>query len=68
VLVTVKFSELLSFMFGATDTNSGPDVAPEGIVIVIEVALHEVTFTDTPFRRTKLPLCVAPNPDPEIAT
>jgi hypothetical protein len=35
-------TELLAFMFGATKTNTGPDVAPGGIVIAMEVALHEL--------------------------
>ena len=55
-------------MLGATDTNSGPDVAPVGIVIVIDVALQELIVIGELFSVTKLPFCVAPNPVPVITT
>jgi hypothetical protein len=32
-------------MLGATDTSNGPDVAPVGIVITIDVLVHELTVT-----------------------
>jgi hypothetical protein len=66
--VTVKSMALLSFMLGATDTTSGPDVAPDGIVIVMEVLLQEFTVTGASFKRTTLLLCEAPKTDPEITT
>ena len=50
-------------MLGATETNSGPEVAPVGIVTVIEVLLHELIVTNAPFNVAKLVLCDAPNPD-----
>src|SRR5579863_990278 len=55
-------------MVGATSTARGPDDAPVGIVIVIDVALQAVTGATTPFSITALLPCVAPNPDPEITT
>ena len=55
-------------MLGATETNSGPEVAPVGIVTVIEVLLHELIVTNAPFSVAKLVLCDAPNPDPLITT
>jgi len=44
-------------MLGATDTSRGPEVAPVGIVIVIDVALHELMVTATALSVTKLPFC-----------
>ena len=63
---TVKVTGLLSSMLGPTETTKGPEVAPDGIVMVIEVALQELIITRAPFRVTMLPPCEAPNPDPEI--
>jgi hypothetical protein len=55
-------------MLGATETTSGPEVAPLGIVPVIEVALHAVIVTGLSFKRTT-PLPVeAPKFDPLITT
>ena len=51
---TVNISELLLFMLGATATASGPDVAPVGMVMVIDVLLQALTVTGTPFNRTTL--------------
>jgi hypothetical protein len=51
-------------MLGATETSSGPEVAPVGMVIVIDVALQELIVTAAAFRVTKLLFCVAPKPDP----
>ena len=39
----------------ATETTSGPDVAPDGIVMEMDVALHELMVTGAPFRFTTLP-------------
>jgi hypothetical protein len=68
--VTVNVTGLLSFMLGATETTKGPgpEVAPNGIVIVIDVplALQESIVTGAPFSVTMLPPCDAPNPVPEI--
>jgi hypothetical protein len=64
----VNVTGLLSFMLGATDTTKGPDVAPPGIVMLIDVAPHVLTVTPAPFSRTTLFPCDAPNPVPEITT
>ncbi len=55
-------------MLGATETTKSPVVAPVGIVITIDVLLHVLTVTGTPFSVTRLPPSVAPNPEPEIST
>jgi len=55
-------------MLGATSTDITPDVAPAGIVTVIEVALHELIVTGASFNKTTLDPCEAPNPVPEITT
>jgi hypothetical protein len=57
---------LPSFMLGPTETTNGPEVAPDGIVIVIDVALQELIVTGAPFSITTLLPCDAPNPVPEI--
>jgi hypothetical protein len=41
-------------MVGATDTAKGPEVAPGGIVIVIEVAIQELMVANPPFSVTML--------------
>jgi len=41
-------------MLGATETTSGPEVAPEGTVKEMEVALQELTGTGTLFKVTRL--------------
>jgi len=55
-------------MLGATETTIGPDVAPEGMVITMAVALHELTVTVTSLSKTTLLPCTAPKPEPKIAT
>jgi hypothetical protein len=55
-------------MLGATDTTKSPDVAPLGIVIVIDMSLHELIVAAAPWSRTILDPCEAPNPEPEITT
>jgi hypothetical protein len=67
-VVTVKRTALLSFIPGATDTSNGPDVAPAGIVIVIDVLLQLLIVTAEPFSKTVLLPCGLPNPLPEITT
>ncbi len=64
----MKEIALLSFMLGATETNNGPEVAPTGIVMLIDVPLQVLIVTATPFSRTTLPPCVAPKPEPDITT
>ena len=67
-MVTVNATPLLLSMLGATRTDMSPDVAPVGIVTVIDVALHELMVTGASFNTTVLPLCEAPNPEPDITT
>jgi hypothetical protein len=55
-------------MLGCTETSSGPEVAPEGIVMTIEVLVHELTVTGTSLSVAKLPFCEAPKPDPLMST
>jgi hypothetical protein len=64
----VKITGLLSFMLGATDTTKGPEVAPDGMVMVMDVALQELIVTPAPFSSTTLPPWGVPNPVPEITT
>jgi len=59
---------LLSFIPGATDTSNGPELAPTGIVMLIDVSLQLLIGTPAPFSNTALPPCVAPKPDPLITT
>src|SRR6266850_3314879 len=66
--VTVKRTALLSFMLGAAETSKGPEVAPTGMVILIDVPLQVLIVTAAPFSRTALPPCKAPKPEPEITT
>jgi hypothetical protein len=66
--VTVKSTGLLSFMLGATDTTRSPDIAPLGIVIVIDVSLQELIVTTVPFSNTTLLPCELPKPEPVIVT
>ena len=62
----MKRMALLLFMLGATDTSKGPVVAPDGMMIVSDVALQLLMVAATPFSSTVLPPCVAPKPDPPI--
>jgi len=55
-------------MLGATETVSGPDVAPDGIVMLIEESLHEPTGTGEPLNMTSLLPCDPPKPEPEMVT
>jgi hypothetical protein len=55
-------------MLGAMEASKDPEVAPAGIVMLIDVPLQVLTGTAAPFSRTALPLCVAPNPEPVITT
>ena len=59
---------MLSFMLGATETTKGPEVAPEGIVIVTAVLLQALIVTGAPFSVTMLLPCVAPKPLPASTT
>src|SRR6266571_413904 len=55
-------------MLGAMETSKSPEVAPSGIVIVMDVPLQVLIVTAAPFSRTALPPCEAPKPEPEITT
>src|SRR2546428_501718 len=55
-------------MLGAMVTSNGPEVAPTGIVMLIDVPLQVYTVTAAPFSNTALPPCKAPNPVPEITS
>jgi hypothetical protein len=55
-------------MVGATETNKGPEVAPMGMVIIMDVLLHELMVTAAPFSNTRLPFWELANPEPEITT
>jgi hypothetical protein len=43
-------------MLGATETTRYPEEAPEAIVAVIDVLLHELIVIGTAFKTTKLEL------------
>jgi hypothetical protein len=51
---------LLQFIVGATHTTKGPDDAPVGTLMVMEVALQVFTVAALPFSKTTLPLLCAP--------
>jgi hypothetical protein len=55
-------------MLGATETSKYPEVAPAGIVVTIDVLVHELTVIGAPFSMTKLPPSDAPKPVPVICT
>src|SRR3989442_2897071 len=55
-------------MLGAMETSKGPEVAPTGIVMLIDVPLQVLIVTAAPFSKTALPPCKAPKPEPEITT
>jgi hypothetical protein len=55
-------------MLGATDTTSGPDVAPVGMLIDMDVLLHVLTVTAAPFRSTRLLPWDWPKPFPVTVT
>ena len=64
----MKRTALLSFMLGATETSKSPEVAPTGMVMLIDVLLQVLIVTAVPFSRTALAPCKAPKPEPEITT
>jgi hypothetical protein len=64
----VKFTGLLAFMLGATNTTKGPEVAPDGMVMVMDVALQDLIVTAVWFSSTTLLPCKSPNPVPPITT
>src|SRR6266852_7398779 len=55
-------------MLGAMYTSKSPEVAPSGIVIVMDVPLQVLIVTAAPFSRIALLPCEAPKPEPEITT
>jgi hypothetical protein len=64
----VNIIALLSFEPGATETTNGPEAAPEGIVMLIDVLLQELTDTGVAFRVTTLAPCEAPKLAPVMTT
>jgi hypothetical protein len=66
--VTAKTIALLLFMLGATATTKYPEVAPVGIVIVMDVSLQELIVIGAPFKYTVLFPCELPNAVPVITT
>ncbi len=64
----MKITGLLSFMLGATDTTNGPEVAPVGIVMPMEVAFQLLMVTAAPFSSTTLLPWGAPKFAPLIVT
>src|SRR5438105_4053014 len=62
--VTVNITSLLLFREGPTETTSGPEVAPAGIVITIDVLLQELMVTGMSFKVTRLPPWGAPKFNP----
>ena len=55
-------------MSGATVTSNGPVVAPEGMVAVMEVLLHELIVRAVPLSVAVLLPCDTPKFDPKITT
>jgi hypothetical protein len=55
-------------MLGAMEASKDPEVAPAGIVTLIDVPPQVLMVTAAPFSSTALPPCVAPNPEPVITT
>src|SRR5271169_4144542 len=55
-------------MLGATETTNGPEVAPAGMVMLMEVALQVLMVTGVEFSSTALFVCDAPKFEPLIAT
>jgi len=66
--VIVKYTGLLQFILGFTQTAKYPEVAPVGIVIVIDVLLQELIDAGRSFTNTVLAPCVVPNPVPDMST
>ena len=67
-VVTVKYTALLSFMFGATETSRYPEVTPVGIVMTIDVLLQKLIVRRVLFKVTALLPWEAPKPEPEMTT
>ena len=53
-------------MVGATATTNGPEVAPDGTLVVIVLLLQLLIVAGEPFNVTVLEPCAAPNPLPDI--
>jgi hypothetical protein len=64
----VNSTALLSSMLGATDASSGPEVAPAGMEMLMDVAPQLLIVTGTPFNKTTLFPCVPPKLAPLICT
>jgi hypothetical protein len=55
-------------MPGATATTKYPELAPEGIVVTIEVSLQELIVIGALFSVTRLAFSEVPKPEPLITT
>jgi hypothetical protein len=55
-------------MLGATETLRAPDEAPDGILKLIDVPLHEDTVIADPPRKTALLPCELPKLVPVMVT
>jgi hypothetical protein len=66
--VTVNSTGLLSIILGAPETTSDPEVAPLGIVMLIDVVLQELIVTGVSFKRTTLLPCEVPKFEPLTTT
>jgi len=51
----VNVTGLLAFMLGAEETTKGPEVAPDGIVMVMDELVQALMVTSAPFSVTMLP-------------
>jgi hypothetical protein len=56
----------LLFIFGAIKTLMGPEVAPVGTVMLMEVLAQDVIAAGVPFTVTILVPCKTPKPTPDI--
>jgi len=66
--VMVNTTGLLVFILGPTETAKYPVIAPDAIVIVIDVSLHEFTVIGASLSRTTLLACELPKCKPLITT
>ena len=62
----MKVTGLLAFMLGATETTNGPEVAPDGTLVLMVLLLQPLMVASEPFNVTVLVPCVAPKPLPDI--
>jgi hypothetical protein len=51
-------------MVGATETVKRPEVAPDGMVTLMDVSIQLLIVTAVPLSVATLLPCIAPNPEP----